>query len=249
MLFLTYHKISERTENDADFYTVTRSQISQQLQSLQAAGYKSLPLHDLAERRTSVEKTFVLSFDDGTADHFTIAIPVLREFDQHAIFFVPTAKLNQPDRLTDDQLRRISDSGHVIGCHSHDHRRLDVVSETELRYQLRTSCEKLEQITGKQIWAFAPPGGFTNNIVRAAALGTGLNVIRTMRWGFNRRLDFTNLETIPVNRHTNEQQFQKILAGKQPHLLYFGKQAAKALVPSRTYERLRGWIFKIGRQN
>ena len=249
MLFLTYHKLSERTENDADFYTVTRSQISQQLQSLKAAGYKSLPLHDLAAGRTSVEKSFVLSFDDGTSDHFNIVIPVLREFNQHAIFFVPTAKLNQPERLTDDQVRRISDSGHVIGCHSHDHKRLDAVSETELKYQLRTSCEKLEQITGKQVWAFAPPGGFTSNSVRAAALGTGIKIIRTMRWGLNRRLDFTGLETIPVNRHTNERQFQKILGGKQPHLLYFGKQAAKALVPARTYERLRGWIFKIGRKN
>jgi len=249
MLFLTYHKLSERTENDADFYTVTRSQISEQLQSLKAAGFKSLPLHDLAAGRTSVEKSFVLSFDDGTADHFNIALPVLREFDQNAIFFVPTAKLNLPDRLTDDQLRRISDTGHAIGCHSHDHKRLDDVSETELKYQLGTSCEKLEHITGKKVWAFAPPGGFTTNSVRAAALGTGIKIIRTMRWGFNRTPDFTALETVPINRHTDERQFQKILEGKHPRLLYFGKQAAKALMPAQTYERLRGWIFKIGRKN
>ena len=247
--FLTYHKVSAGPDGDTDFYTVTRSQFSQHLQSLAANGFTPLQPAQLAEGTNPSGKQFVLSFDDGTADHFEIVLPALQQFNLRGIFFVPTAKLNRSGYLTDTRVRELADAGQVIGCHSHEHKRLDTLGETKLLHQLRTSCEKLEQITGSPVWAFAPPGGFTNAAVRSGALRVGLKLIRTMRWGFNRRLDFTNLETIPVNRHTNERQFQKILEGKQPHLLYFGKQAAKALMPAQTYERLRGWIFKIGRKN
>ncbi len=246
--FLTYHKVSAAQQSDADFYTVTRDQFSQQLQSLASEGFTPLALDQLADRKGTSEKQFTLSFDDGTVDHFEIVLPVLAQFNLRGIFFAPTAKLNRQGYLTDQQLRQISEAGHVIGCHSHDHKRLDTLNETELRHQLRTSCQKLQQITGKPVWAFAPPGGFSNPTVQRIALETGLNVIRTMRWGFNRKLDFMSLEAVPINRHTTGRQFQKILEGKQPRLLYFGKQAAKALVPARIYERLRGWIFKLKRK-
>ncbi len=246
--FLTYHKVSGARQSDADFYTVTCDQFTQHLQSLTSAGFTPLPPDHLVDHKRTSEKQFTLSFDDGTVDHFEIVLPVLTQFNLRGFFFVPTVKLNRQGYLTDRHIRQISEAGHVIGCHSHDHKRLDTLDETELRHQLRTSCQILQQITGKPVWAFAPPGGFSNSTVQRIALETGLKMIRTMRWGFNRKIDFRSLETIPINRHTNGRQFQKILEGKQPHLLYFGKQAAKALVPARAYERLRGWIFKLKRK-
>jgi peptidoglycan/xylan/chitin deacetylase (PgdA/CDA1 family) len=252
ILCLTYHKIvsSPAEEGDRpDFYSVTATTLAQQIERTLSAGFQPLELDRTPPAMSPADRRFILTFDDGTADHFEIVPDVLRRFDLKGVFFVPTAKLNRPGYLTDDQVRALAGSGHVIGCHSHEHKRLDTLSETEIHHQLRTSCGKLAELTGHPPVLFAPPGGFTNRNLNAAALGQGLRVIRTMKWGFNRTPDFTALETVPINRHTNAGQFERILQGKQPRLLYFGKQAAKALVPAKTYERLRRWVFNLGRKH
>lgn len=245
--FLTYHKVVAPSDGDTDFYTVTCAQLRQQLQALADAGFTPGQLERPEDWKKISGKQFALSFDDGTADHFEVVLPVLKQFNLRGLFFIPTARMNRPGRLTDAQVRQMAAAGHVIGCHGHEHQRLDTLSETDMRHQLRKSRDTLVQIAGVPIRAFAPPGGFINSNIRATALDLGLDVIRTMRWGFNAQLDFTALETIPINRHTDARRFSKILEGKQPRLLYFAKQAAKTLVPARTYERMRGWIFKLGR--
>ena len=190
-----------------------------------------------------------VSFDDGTQDHHEIVFPLLQQLGLRGVFFVPTAKLNQPGYLTSVQLRELADAGQTIGCHSHEHKRMDVLSNEEIQRQLETSRNILRDTTGVEPGIFAPPGGFSNSAVRTAALRSGLRIIRTMRWGFNRQPDFAALETISLNRHTNDRQFQNILEGRQRRLLYLGKQAAKALVPARAYERLRSWIFELARKH
>ena len=249
ILFLTYHKVVAASESDADFYTVSRNRLAQQLGALAGAGRSPLDATTLRQPATAGAAQCFVSFDDGTQDHHAIVLPVLRQLGLRGVFFVPTAKLNQPGYLTSAQLRELADAGQTIGCHSHDHKRLDVMSREEIRRQLDTSRKILRDTAGVEPWIFAPVGGFTNAAVRDAAQNSGLRVIRTMRWGFNRRPDFAALETIPINRHTNDREFQNMLAGRQSRLLYFGKQAAKALVPARAYERLRGWIFRFARKH
>jgi peptidoglycan/xylan/chitin deacetylase (PgdA/CDA1 family) len=176
-------------------------------------------------------------------------LPALQEAGLRGIFFIPTAKLNKPGHLTNAHVQEIAKAGHFIGFHSHEHRRLDRTGDGVLREQFKRSRGILGDVIGQAPWLFAPPGGFMNEHVREVALGFGVKVIRTMRWGFNVKPDMTYLETVPINRHTNSNKFSKILQGKQPHLLYFGKQAAKAIVPLRAYERIRSWIFNVGRKN
>ena len=249
ILFLTYHKVAARAEDDTDFYTVSRDSFSRQLQALTVAGKP--PLDPVALRGTppSPKEQCFLSFDDGTQDHHEIVFPLLQRLGRRGVFFVPTAKLDRPGYLTSAQLRELAAAGHTIGCHSHDHKRLDVMSPEEIQRQLDTSRKILHDTTGVEPWIFAPVGGFVNATVRDAARRSGLRVIRTMRWGFNRRPNFAALETIPINRHTTDREFENMLAGRQSRLLYFGKQAAKAMVPGRAYERLRSWIFKFARKH
>src|SRR5207245_776655 len=68
---------------------------------------------------------FMLSFDDGTVDHYEVVSPLLEAAGRAAIFFVPTAKLNQPGRLTGGMVKEMAKAGHTIGLHGHEHRRLD----------------------------------------------------------------------------------------------------------------------------
>lgn len=253
ILFLTYHKVSAAADRgDRDFYTVPRDVMITQIKETVAAGFQPLSINRLLtdEKAPSFPGlNYVLSYDDGTLDHYEIVLPTLQAAGLRGIFFVPTAKLNKPGHLTDSHVQEIAKAGHFIGFHSHEHRRLDTSKDDSLREQFKRSRGILGDIIGEAPWLFAPPGGFMNEHVREVALGFGVKTIRTMRWGFNHNPDMTHLETVPLNRHTNSGKFAKILQGKQPHLLYIGKQAAKAIVPLRAYERIRSWIFDIGRNN
>jgi peptidoglycan/xylan/chitin deacetylase (PgdA/CDA1 family) len=250
MIFvLTYHKICNAgADLERDFYSVSRDFLVANIKAMLQLGYRDLSLKDLLAFRLAVGPGFLLTFDDGTSDHHEIVLPLLKEMGLHGIFFVPTAKLNRPGYLTEAQVREISKAGHTIGLHGHEHRRLDRITDDELRDQFQRSRDIITRLTGEPPWCFAPPGGFMTEQVREVALGFDVQVIRTMRWGFNHRLDLTALEAIPVNRYTQERQFQRILQGKQPQLFYFGKQAAKALVPMRAYAILRRFAFTISRR-
>ncbi len=245
ILFLTYHKVVAPPDGDPDFYTVSRDELARQLDALAAAGRSPMDVAALRTPGPPAAPQCFLSFDDGTPDHHQIVFPLLQQRGLRGVFFVPTARLNRSGYLSSAQVRELADAGHTIGCHSHDHQRMDVMSSEEIQRQLKTSQDILRDTIGVEPWIFAPPGGFTNAAVREAALRSGLRVTRTMRWGFNRQPDLTALETIPLNRHTREREFQKILEGRQSRLLYWGKEAAKAMVPARAYERLRGWVIGL----
>ena len=250
ILVLTYHKICAGAgPGSGDFYTVTRDQLAEQFQALAAAGRQCMSVSALRERAAVPPNNFVLSFDDGTTDHFEAVLPLLRERGWTAAFFVPTGKLNQPGHLSNAQVRELARCGYCIGCHSHDHRRLDLATDDQMREQMSRSRQIIGDLIGEKPWLFAPVGGFTNEHVRDVALGFGLEVIRTMRWGYNRTVDLTALETIPIHRHTDRAKFQKILEARQAPWMYHGKQAMKALVPARVYERLRALTFKLAGRN
>jgi peptidoglycan/xylan/chitin deacetylase (PgdA/CDA1 family) len=250
ILFLTYHKVCAGIETGVrEFYTVTRDQLMDHFQALADTGRRCVPVSALRDHAALPPDNFILSFDDGTSDHFELVLPLLRERGWSATFFVPTGKLNKPGYLTDGQVRELARAGHSIGCHSHEHRRLDLATDDQMREQLSRSQQILGNLVGGKPWLFAPVGGFMNEHVREVALGFGVEVIRTMRWGYNKIPDLTALETIPINGHTDSGKFQKILEARQTPYLYYGKQAMKALVPSRAYEKLRTLLFKLAGRN
>ena len=249
ILFLTYHKVSGGAGGESDFYTVSRDQLALELRALAGAGYQPLPVARLLEQNDFPGRNYLLSFDDGTLDHYTVTFPLLQETGGRAVFFVPTAKINRPGYVTTAQLREMAAAGQTIGFHSHDHKRLDTMTDREMRDQMRNSRDILGGITGTPPWIFAPVGGFINPHLQEVALGFGVRAIRTMEWGYNETVDLTALETVPLNRHTTIKQFQEILAARRGRSLYVGKQALKALLPMHTYERLRGLAFRVTGKN
>lgn len=245
ILFLTYHKVSGGNGGEPDFYTVSRDQLAGDLQALAAAGYQPLNVASLLEQNDFPGRNYVLSFDDGTLDHYEVVFPLLRERDCRAVFFVPTSRLDRPGYMASAHLREMAGAGQTIAFHSHDHKRLDTMTDGEMRDQMRKSRDIIGGITGVSPWIFAPVGGFITPHVREVAQGFGVRAIRTMRWGYNNTVDLTALETIPLNRHTTRREFHEILEAHQSRSLYVGKQAMKALIPMRSYEQLRGLVFRL----
>src|SRR4051812_16130582 len=255
ILFLTYHQVLRETEPEAEFYTIRSETLELHLQMLEDAGLRPMDVHKLTQEgnRPAVEERpevkqpvpFLLSFDDGTRDHYEIVLPVLAKAKRTAIFFVPTSRLNRPGYLTSAMVREMSQAGHTIGLHGHEHRRLDTFGEEDIRVQMEISRGILGQLTGAPPILFAPPGGFMDRRVQRMALEAGVRAIRTMRWGYNRRVDLTALQCVPLNRNSGKREFQRVLEFRSQAAAYAMKQMARRLLPKPLYASFRQSMARV----
>jgi peptidoglycan/xylan/chitin deacetylase (PgdA/CDA1 family) len=244
ILVLAYHKVLSAADPESDFYTLQAGKLERHLQLLAQSGLHALSPEKLVDSELPCQGAYLLSFDDGTEDHYDVVLPVLARYGCRAIFFVPTSKLDRPGYLTSKRVTEISQAGQTIGLHSHEHRRLDWLGEEDVRVQMQLSRQIVGDLTGQQPAFFAPPGGYIDRRVRDIVLESGVRVIRTTRWGYNRHLDFAALQCIQVNRHFTEAEFRRILGfRRRSAMLYAAKQITKKIVPARTYLSLRRKVF------
>jgi peptidoglycan/xylan/chitin deacetylase (PgdA/CDA1 family) len=245
ILILTYHKVLRDPGAKPEFYTITATHLERQLELLARSGFPALTPEQLAQGALPQWPAYLLTFDDATVDHYEVVAPLLARYHLRAVFFAPTAKLNRPGYLSAQQAATLSRAGHVLGLHSHEHRRLDRLGEEDIRAQMERSREILTELTGHPPVLFAPVGGFINRRVQAIAQETGVRLIRTMRWGYNGHPDPNALECVPINRFFTDEEFQRVLSFRNRSALYAAKQLTKTLVPGTAYEALRGLAFRL----
>jgi len=243
ILVLTYHKVLRGPDPESEFYTIRAEHLERQLESLAQGGFRALAPEELFDWKPRSDPAYLLSFDDGTADHYDIVLPLLAHHRCRAVFFAPTSKLDRAGYLTSKQVSELSRAGQTIGLHSHEHRRLDWLGEEDIRVQMQLSHQIVQDLTGAPPVFFAPPGGYFDLRIRDIALESGIRVIRTMRWGYNQIPDLAALECIPVNRHFTDEEFRRVLEFRRRPALYAAKEIIKKIVPSRTYQSLRACVF------
>ena len=246
MIFLTYHAIADSEPKSEELFSVSVAALREHISRVHQRGFEPGNVGDLTSGRCGA-RSFFITFDDGTIDHFKIVAPILESHGLRGIFFVPTEKLGLPGRLERHQVKDLHDRGHEIGCHSHEHRRLDRMSADEIAEQLERSCNLLGEITGQRPRILAPPGGYTNGRVRAACANAGMRALRTMKWGLNKKANFFDLETIALHRDFPIARFEKIIDGRglwRLRATYVGKQMLKSLLPIGLYEHARNFVFR-----
>jgi len=239
ILILTFHKVVDAPADEREFYTISREQFQEQLEKLAQAGFSALSPADLRTGNLGTRSGCLLTFDDGTADHHEVVLPLLARYRHRAVFFVPTAKLDRPGYLTTSQAIELHRAGHTLGLHSHEHRRLDTLQEEELRVQMEVSHQRLQELTGQRPVFFAPVGGYVNARIRHVASEMGVEVLRTMHWGYNARVKLTDLECAPINQNCVGGEFDRILKLQNRFLIYKTKEIVKTLVPLALYAALR----------
>jgi peptidoglycan/xylan/chitin deacetylase (PgdA/CDA1 family) len=134
--------------------------------------YHSIRLSEtIAQEQIVNKKNILLTFDDGFQNIAENAIPILDENNYKATIFCVAdfvgkslswdvyGKSLHMNKLT---LRHISDSGHEIGSHTCSHVNLPYLSDSDLRYELTSSKEKLEDITGRPVTSLSFPFGGWN---------------------------------------------------------------------------------------
>jgi peptidoglycan/xylan/chitin deacetylase (PgdA/CDA1 family) len=133
-------------------------------------------------------RTGVITFDDGLAPVFDLALPVLQKHGIPATVFLVAGTLTEaghpvdwvddppaePIRaLTRDQVLEMRAAGVRFGSHSHAHRDLTALGEEECERDLRESREVLEDLLDSPVRHLAYPRGCHDERVRRAAARAG----------------------------------------------------------------------------
>ncbi|WP_457127729.1 polysaccharide deacetylase family protein [Mucilaginibacter sp. HD30] len=184
---LCYHQIRDwrpKDSKNAKDYIVPVADFKAKIKSLADSGYHTILPDQLYAYLTTgaalPSKPIMLTFDDTDLDQFTIAAPELKKYGFKAVYFIMTVSIGRPNYMNNDQIKKLSDDGNVIGSHTWDHHRFDRLSHTsslkilgkngkitlkptdDWVTQLDKPTAKLEEITGKKINYFAFPFGLWN---------------------------------------------------------------------------------------
>jgi peptidoglycan/xylan/chitin deacetylase (PgdA/CDA1 family) len=193
---LAYHRVYSTEEPECPpheaVYALPTAEFKRQMESISNKGMKAVGLSELsrlasgsAGNRTGGESIIVLTFDDGTADHYHEVFPILREYGFKGIFFVVTGWIGRPGYLTWDQMGEMSRAGMDIQSHSESHRFLSELDEADAKQELLGSKESIEKNLSVPVTAIGIPGGYYNRETVDISKRVGYRYIFTSRWGFN----------------------------------------------------------------
>ena len=101
----------------------------------------------------------MLTLDDTDRDQFTIAAPTMKQYGFKGVFFIMTVSLGRKNYMSKDQVKQLSDAGHVIGSHTWDHHNVKKYQGQDWVTQIEKPTKLLKEITGKEIKYFAYPFG------------------------------------------------------------------------------------------
>lgn len=162
---LCYHRINN--SGKVGDYTVLTADFKAQLKLLADSGYHTV-LPDqlyayLTKGATLPDRPFMITFDDTREEHYTIAAPEMEKYGFKGVFFTMTIPIGKPNYMTAQQIKELSDRGHVIGSHTWDHHNVKKLQGEDWNAQIVKPKQVLEKITGKPVDYFAYPFGVWND--------------------------------------------------------------------------------------
>lgn len=153
----------------------------------------------------------MFTFDDGFLENYEVAYPMLKKYNATGYYMVSSGLIGATnhvnevgvvhDYMGEEALKEMLRDGHVIGCHTFSHHRMNINdSEEVLKHEIIESKQKLENILGEEIQIFCWCGGEEHTYTKAAA-----DVIRNAgyKYGF-----MTNSSPLTVN--TNRFQIDRV---------------------------------------
>ena len=102
---------------------------------------------------------FCLSFDDGHLTWRDVVVPILRDLDVPATFFLTSDLVGQPGNLTWQDCRDLVAAGYNVGSHTVSHPRLADEDDESATRQIRGSKDVIEDNLGVEVRDFAAPYG------------------------------------------------------------------------------------------
>ncbi|MBI4227210.1 MAG: polysaccharide deacetylase family protein [Candidatus Omnitrophica bacterium] len=167
---LTYHRVHPDPATDTPTLSpmVFARQMAQLAQRWHAVDPDALAAW-LERRGRLPARAVMVTFDDGTEDTYTQALPVLARHRIPAAVFMIADNVGRPGFLTRDQLRALHGHGVTIGSHTVYHAYLPSRDRDQVRRELVDSKRFLEDQVGAPVdWLSYPGGGYTAEARRLA---------------------------------------------------------------------------------
>ncbi len=156
-------------------WMVTNTRLREDLEWLAGHGYATVLPSQLASGEPLPDRAVMLTFDDGYDSGYTLAYPLLQEFNARAVISVIVSYVDDPDRdyLTWEMCREMERSrlieigSHTYACHEGETGITRRKSETREDYEsrvfpdLQTSIDLIRDNLGHDPLFFAYPNGKT----------------------------------------------------------------------------------------
>ena len=160
-------------------------------------------------------KAVTLSFDDGTEQDEKF-IQILNKYNLKATFNVNSGLFAPKNVIYPESQvhRRLSKSkiidtyllsGHELALHSLNHKFLDILSESQILYEVLQDRNNLEKLTDSIIRGFAYPYGRTNSSLQRILSSAGILYARGVGDTMNFDLPDNLLNIIPTCHYKNNE--------------------------------------------
>ena len=264
-----YHSISEANEDHIHpYYRVNTAPdiFSRHIRFLHENNYSVINLSEAADRLTINDTTtqplnhsttqrrfVVLTFDDGFADFYTDAFPILQKYKFSATVFLPTGFMSSKEggfkgkRCLDwQEVKSLAASGIEFGSHTVTHRKLSELAGIKSMWKSRIRGRFMEDKIGQRVSAFSYPYAFpeeNSNFrarLRISLTESGYsNGVTTMIGTVKRGDDQLFLRRIPVNSDDDLAFFQGKLEGGYDWMKVHSADSKC----SRDYDSEREWLI------
>ena len=187
VVVITYHGIA----SPADRTSIRLpSDFVSDLNYLQAQGWAFTTLETLYKKiqnNESVEPSFILNFDDGLTEHFSIAATELSARGLSGNFFISTGLVDKYRYVTWEEVQQMDLMGMKINSHSFHHDDLEKKHSTESDqdYQKRIEFEMLQSKVDLEthgiftdVMALPYGSGIREPVVLSAAQKAGYSILR-----------------------------------------------------------------------
>ncbi len=173
---LAYHKIGEPADDWYTYNYIPEKTFEEHLEYLKNSDWECLDvksfLSGLADDNNLPDKSILLSFDDGYASTYNVALPLLQRYNFPAVVFVPTAFVGsynsfdadlfvEPRELmcTWEQLSALENSGVSVQSHGINHKHFSALTVEEQFAEIHGSKSIIESKIKNEVKLFSFPYG------------------------------------------------------------------------------------------
>ncbi len=166
---LCYHHIRNVRAGESESmktYSVLPEAFAAQMKALHDSGYQTILPDQLYEylvyNGVLPAKPVIISFDDTDEEQYRIGAAIMNQYGFKGVYFIMTISMNRRRYMRKEEIKNLSDSGHVIAEHTWDHHMVTKYTGADWDTQLVKPKLQLEAITGKPVEYFAYPFGLWN---------------------------------------------------------------------------------------
>ncbi|MBI2863494.1 MAG: polysaccharide deacetylase family protein [Chloroflexi bacterium] len=192
---LMYHRI-DRLPANPDALRVSLSiapaDFDSQVHFLKERGFTSLTLTEVYEalqgKRTLPPKPVALTFDDGYADNYANAFPILKKYGFLGTFFVLTDVAGTGEYMSWDQLEEMAAAGMKIEVHGRAHLDVSRMTTGQVASQVQGARDAIRARLGVESRFYSYPSGKYNESVIDVVKTSGFLAAVTVNYGSDHTL-------------------------------------------------------------